>query len=161
MGYENRQDIPVKYTWDLSAIYPNETLLEKDCAAAGELIGKIKNYEGKLNNEKSIYEFFELTGDIEELFEKAICYTHMKMDEDSKNTDVQAMRDKVLSNYNKYSVATSFVQPELSRLDEKTLDEIMSKPQFKNTITPCAESKREKRTCFPPRRKSCSQTRAK
>mgnify|MGYP002577600973 CR=1 FL=1 len=97
MGYENRQDIPVKYTWDLSAIYPNETLLEKDCAAAGELIGKIKNYEGKLNNEKSIYEFFELTGDIEELFEKAICYTHMKMDEDSKNTDVQAMRDKVLS----------------------------------------------------------------
>ena len=45
MGYENRQDIPVKYTWDLSAIYPNETLLEKDCAAAGELIGKIKNYE--------------------------------------------------------------------------------------------------------------------
>ena len=131
MGYENRQDIPVKYTWDLSAIYPNETLLEKDCAAAGELIGKIKNYEGKLNNEKSIYEFFELTGDIEELFEKAICYTHMKMDEDSKNTDVQAMRDKVLSNYNKYSVATSFVQPELSRLDEKTLDEIMSKPQFK------------------------------
>ena len=131
MGYENRQDIPVKYTWDLSAIYPNETLLEKDCAAAGELIGKIKNYEGKLNNEKSIYEFFELTGDIEELFEKAICYTHMKMDEDSKNTDVQAMRDKVLSNYNKYSVATSFVQPELSRLDEKTLDEIMAKPQFK------------------------------
>lgn len=131
MGYENRQDIPVKYTWDLSAIYPNETLLEKDCAAAGELIGKIKNYEGKLNNEKSIYEFFELTGDIEELFEKAICYTHMKMDEDSKNTDVQAMRDKVMSIYNKYSVATSFVQPELSRLDEKTLDEIMAKPQFK------------------------------
>ena len=101
MGYENRQDIPVKYTLDLSAIYPNETLLEKDCAAAGELIGKIKNYEGKLNNEKSIYEFFELTGDIEELFEKAICYTHMKMDEDSKNTDVQAMRDKVMSIYNK------------------------------------------------------------
>lgn len=42
---------------DLSAIYPNETLLEKDCAAAGELIGKIKNYEGKLNNEKAFTSF--------------------------------------------------------------------------------------------------------
>ena len=160
MGYENRQDIPVKYTWDLSAIYPNETLLEKDCAAAGELIGKIKNYEGKLNNEKSIYEFFELTGDIEELFEKAICYTHMKMDEDSKNTDVQAMRDKVLSNYNKYSVATS-CSPSLAGLTKRLWTKSCLSRSSKNTITPCAESKREKRTCFPPRRKSCSQTRAK
>ena len=142
MGYENRQDIPVKYTWDLSAIYPNETLLEKDCAAAGELIGKIKNYEGKLNNEKSIYEFFELTGDIEELFEKAICYTHMKMDEDSKNTDVQAMRS-------------------LAGLTKRLWTKSWQSRSSKNTITPCAESKREKRTCFPPRRKSCSQTREK
>lgn len=131
MGYENRQDIPVKYTWDLSAIYPDEALLEKDCATASELIGKIKAYEGRLNNEKDIYELLMLVGDIDEHLEKALCYTHMKMDEDSKNTDVQALKDKVMSINNKFGVAFSFVQPELSKLDEKTLDAIMAKPEFK------------------------------
>ena len=131
MGYENRQDIPVKYTWDLSAIYPDEALLEKDCATASELIGKIKAYEGRLNNEKDIYELLKLVGDIDEHLEKALCYTHMKMDEDSKNTDVQALKDKVMSINNKFGVAFSFVQPELSKLDEKTLDAIMAKPEFK------------------------------
>ena len=46
MTYENRKDIPQKYTWDLTAIYKKEDEFFAELETAKALIAKVPQFRG-------------------------------------------------------------------------------------------------------------------
>ena len=45
---QEREEIPVEYTWDLESMYKNEKEWEKDCEKVKNLSEDIFNYKGKI-----------------------------------------------------------------------------------------------------------------
>ena len=130
MTFENRKDIPVEYTWDLTAIYADEKAFNKEYDLAKELIEKVPQYKGRLNDKATILEGYKLMTDISKPLSRLGCYASLKNAEDSKNTDAQALLEKVMRLYVVFGEVSSFVEPEITALPEKTIDDMMADPDF-------------------------------
>ena len=130
MTFENRKDIPVEYTWDLTAIYVDEKAFDKEYDLAKELIEKVPQYKGRLNDKATILEGYKLMTDISKPLSRLGCYASLKNAEDSKNTDAQALLEKVMRLYVVFGEVSSFVEPEITALPEKTIDDMMADPDF-------------------------------
>ena len=130
MTFENRKDIPVEYTWDLTAIYADEKAFDKEYDLAKKLIEKVPQYKGRLNDKATILEGYKLMTDISKPLSRLGCYASLKNAEDSKNTDAQALLEKVMRLYVVFGEVSSFVEPEITALPEKTIDDMMADPDF-------------------------------
>lgn len=130
MTFENRKDIPQKYTWDLTAIYKEEKEFFEELDKASSLIEKIANFKGNLTTAENVLACYELMTEIEKPVSRATCYAHLKISEDSKNTDSQAMMEKAMGIIVALGEACSFIDPELTALPEETLDAFVNDPRF-------------------------------
>ncbi|MDD6053778.1 MAG: oligoendopeptidase F [Clostridiales bacterium] len=130
MTFENRKDIPVEYTWDLTAIYADEKAFNKEYDLAKELIEKVPQYKGRLNDKATILEGYKLLTAICKPLSRLGCYASLKNAEDSKNTHAQALLEKVMGLNVVFGEVSSFVEPEITALPEDMIDDMMADPDF-------------------------------
>lgn len=118
-----RKDVKIEDTWDLTALYPNESAWEEDLAKYQELSEKIICMEGKVTasaeNLFDVLENFEAT---ELIMEKAYSYANRKYDEDTSNNENQALSAKVFSIYAQVGEKIAFMDPEIIALEDDVLD---------------------------------------
>lgn len=117
-----RSEIKDEYKWDLSKIYKDEKNWQKDFDIAKEEILKVTSYKSSfLNDGKEFYKYLKYDEDISRRLEKLYYYAHLNYDSDTLNEKYKVMKSKVSDLFNKYNELSSFVVPEILKLDEKKL----------------------------------------
>ena len=117
-----RCEIEDKYKWDLSKIYKDEKEWQKDFDDAKEEILKATSYKNSfLINGKKLYEYLKYDEVVSRKLEKIYYYAHLNHDADTLNEKYKIMTNKVSDLFTKYNELSSFVVPEILKLDEKKL----------------------------------------
>ena len=125
--YNNRNEVPEEYKWDLSLILNIEELndyIEK----INNLIKKLTGFENHiLDNSDSLLEFLEIDKELDLLSTKLYLYANLDCDTNTKDSNRQALKMKVMKIFETMSIKLSFVTPELLNKDldyvKKILDE--------------------------------------
>ena len=116
-------DIKDEYKWDLSKIYSSKEDWQKDFDVVKEEILKIKDYKDNfLKDGKKFYEFLKYDENVSRRLEKIYYYAHLNYDADTLNEKYKVMMNKVSDLYVIYNELSSFVTPELLKLDKKKLE---------------------------------------
>ena len=117
----SRDEIKDEMKWDLSSLYKNEHDFDKDFKYLEENYLKYKDFEGKLNNSKIIYDFFVFDEEFSKKYEAISCYSSLKFDEDVTNFKYQELSGKIDKLSTSISEVTSFIIPEMMKL---SMDEV-------------------------------------
>lgn len=122
--YNNRSEVPDKYKWNLTDIYPDIDAFNKQFEELKELINKLNTYEGCTKNPEKLYEF--LKNDIYAvcLLYKVNVYAFLINDQElgiSENMDRMAKAEELES---KYSNAIAFFSPELLKLSNEEYNKL-------------------------------------
>lgn len=117
-----RSEIEDKYKWDLTKIYKDEKEWQKDFDDAKEEILKATSYKDSfLINGKKLYEYLKYDEEVSRKLEKIYYYAHLNHDADTLDEKYKVMTNKVSDLFTKYNELSSFVVPEILKLDEKKL----------------------------------------
>ena len=117
-----RSEIEDKYKWDLTKIYKDEKEWQKDFDDAKEEILKATSYKDSfLINGKKLYEYLKYDEEVSRKLEKIYYYAHLNHDADTLDEKYKIMTNKVSDLFTKYNELSSFVVPEILKLDEKKL----------------------------------------
>lgn len=120
MNYNNRDEVPEKYKWDLTNRYKSVEDFKTDLKINKKNIKNILKYKGKiLSSADSLFdtleEYFKETEQIEKLY----VYASIKYDEDLNNNDNYLMFMEALNIYYKFFEYSSFIIPEILKGNAK------------------------------------------
>lgn len=118
-----RCEIEDEYKWDLTKIYKDEKEWQKDFDDVKEEILKVTSYKDSfLSNGKRLYEYLKYDEEVSRKLEKIYYYAHLNYDADTLNEEYKVMKNKVSDLFTKYNELSSFVVPEILKLDEEKLN---------------------------------------
>jgi len=119
-----RSEVKVEDTWKIEDMYADTAAWEKDLAAVMELSDRICGFEGKIGESSSnLLEVLKCNAKMGEKITLAFNYAERLSDQDTADTEHQAMSAKVMSVYAQMAAKVSFVEPEILAIDEAKLDE--------------------------------------
>ena len=118
-----RCEIEDKYKWDLTKIYKDEKEWQKDFDDVKEEILKVTSYKDSfLSNGKKLYEYLKYDEEVSRKLEKIYYYAHLNYDADTLDEKYKVMKNKVSDLFTKYNELSSFVVPEILKLEEEKLN---------------------------------------
>ncbi|MCL5019150.1 MAG: oligoendopeptidase F [Patescibacteria group bacterium] len=121
-----RSEVEGKFKWKLEDIYQSNDVWEKDYTLVQEKISVLESFKGKLGESaEKLLEFFRLRDSVSEIAGKLMVYSKMRKDEDTRNSQYQAMNDRIDQLVTKLNEATAFVNPELLLIPEEKLKKFL------------------------------------
>ncbi|MCR4840541.1 MAG: hypothetical protein K5848_03250, partial [Lachnospiraceae bacterium] len=118
---KTRSEISDEYKWNLDSLFKNE----EEWSSAGEeikkLLKKADAYRGKLNNPKTIREFFDYETVVERSVSDYYVYANLRLCEDITDERGQEMDGMANAVYAAVIQAFSFASPEILSLPEDKL----------------------------------------
>lgn len=118
-----RCEIEDEYKWDLTKIYKDEKEWQKDFDDVKDKILKVLEYKDSfLSNGKRLYEYLKYDEEVSRKLEKIYYYAHLNYDADTLDEKYKVMKNKVSDLFTKYNELSSFVVPEILKLDEEKLN---------------------------------------
>ncbi|WP_278414596.1 oligoendopeptidase F [Lactobacillus taiwanensis] len=134
MSLPTRNEVSDDLKWDLSRVFENDQEWEKEYQQVTNEIKNISKYKQTLTKSgKDLYEGITTILAIERRLEKVYVYATMSSDVDTKNNHYLGFIAKVQSLANQMAAATSFVDPEILSIPEKTLAKfIQDEPRLEN-----------------------------
>ncbi len=126
---KKRSEVAVENTWKLEDIYKDKAAWEAELVEIEKIVNRIASMKGKLcESGKSLYAYYEDLELFAQKVEKAFNYTSRLSDQDTKNTENQAMDMKMESFYHSMAEKMSFTEPEIlagltTKLDKLYKDE--------------------------------------
>ncbi len=129
----SRKEIEEKYKWNLSDIYKSDEDWENDFKWVSSRLPEYSKYIGKLSKDAdTLYACLKFDEETGIKLERLHLYSMLSHDGDMSVTKYQAMDDRVNSLYTQVSTASSFIRPELMKIPEdKLLQIISSRPELK------------------------------
>ena len=127
-----RNEIDDKYKWKLSDIVADGEEWDKLYNEIQIGVKEIANFAGKLDNKADILQCLQLNSSVSQKLEKIYVYSKMKMDEDSAVAKYQALTDKAERILVDYSVSSSFITPEITKLSDEQLNSFIADKDFVN-----------------------------
>ena len=117
-----REDVPEKLTWDLTTIFKDDAAFEEAFNAFKTKVPALKALEGTLKNGsaaflKAIETLLATYRELEVLY----VYSHLKNDQDTKNSKYQAMNARASSLLAETSEAGAWFDPEVLSLSDETI----------------------------------------
>ncbi|GAB4293101.1 MAG: oligoendopeptidase F [Ignavibacteriaceae bacterium] len=117
-----REKIDPKYKWDLTHVYSSDQEWEKEFKSVENKIPNYKKFEGRLHESPEILlACLNFDDELGKSLEKLHLYAMLSKDSDMRNPVYQAMDDRVRSLYSKVSAASSFIKPELVKMEDNQL----------------------------------------
>ena len=134
MSLPTRNEVSDDLKWDLSRVFENDQEWEKEYQQVTNEIKNISKYKQTLTKSgKDLYEGITTILAIERRLEKVYVYATMSSDVDTKNNHYLGFIAKVQSLASQMAAATSFVDPEILSIPEKTLAKfIQDEPRLEN-----------------------------
>ncbi len=122
-----RSDVPVELTWDLTSVYSGLEAWEADFREVESLLPLLAKFAGTLANDATtLLDFFNLRNRVSQKLEKLFVFASMRSDEDTTISANQALKERARILVSKYSSTTSFVEPELLKIEGARLDEFLA-----------------------------------
>lgn len=136
---DNRAEIPAKYKWDLTKIYPDMETFDSDFAKAKEIIDHFPAHEKTMcESAEGLLSMLKDNLACERLISKLFQFAHLSSDLDKSDNTYLALMGRMINLANTAGAASYFVSPALIRLDDETLNgwyaECPELCSFKRTI---------------------------
>src|SRR5687768_9548872 len=128
-----RSAIPDRYKWNLAEIYPSD---EAWRAAKDKLVAElpaIRPFKGTLGSSpQRLADALELSTRLAKEFTRLYVYASMMSDQDTRVSLYQGMQQEMAQIGASFGAETSFVEPEILKLDAAKIDSfIASEPRLK------------------------------
>lgn len=111
--YETREEIPQEYKWNLSDIYENWDLWQKDYGKAEEMVKDLVSYKGKLNNKEEFLKFLKEQEELDKLSYKLYRYPQLQRDVNAFDKNSTENLQKIQFLFSKVSTDLSWVNSEI------------------------------------------------
>jgi len=129
--YENREDIPEQYRWNLDLIFPNIDAWEAAYAEVEEMIPELAAYKGRLGESADVmFVATELISDISKIIGDIYVYAGQWQSTDTRNADANSYVGRAQSLYAKFGQAESFFEPEIVQLPDETIAKYLEDPRL-------------------------------
>ena len=125
--YETRNDVPLKYKWDLTDIFKNIDDFNKTADEVREEIKKIDSYIGCTKNSDKLLEFLEFDTNLSLKIVDLNIYAMLINDQDLNESLGVELVSKINTLELEYDTKSSFFSPELLSLGKNDYDDL-----FKN-----------------------------
>ena len=118
-----------KYTWATEEIFESVKEWQN---AFDEVKSQINfdQFKGKLNDADSFYDCMKAQEKVGRVIDKLSVYAMMKHDENTKNSEMDALLSKVTALGVSFGESTAFFLPELTSLDQKVLEGFINNPKL-------------------------------
>lgn len=127
--YKNRNQIPKEYKWDLSLMLDIEKL-DEYINEINMYIQKLSEMENHiLDNSETLLEFLNINKELDLLSTKLYLYAHLDCDTNTKDSNRQALKMKVMKIFETMESKLSFVTPELMSKDLKYVYSILEEKE--------------------------------
>ncbi|WP_278750210.1 oligoendopeptidase F [Lactobacillus taiwanensis] len=134
MALPTRNEVSDDLKWDLSRVFKNDQEWEQEYNHVAKEIKNLNKFKGMLaKSGKNLYKGITEILAVNRRLEKVYVYATMSSDVDTKNNHYLGFVAKVQSLANQMAAATSFVDPEILSIPEKTLAKfIQDEPRLEN-----------------------------
>jgi len=113
--YQNRADIPEKYKWNLSLMYPNESAWEEEFKQIDSHVAAVEVFRGKLSQgPKILKEVFEIQMKLDLLIDRLYSFAHHQSDQDTRDSKNLGLVDRIRGKAVDASARLSWMDPELA-----------------------------------------------
>ena len=128
---KERKDVPQNRKWNTDDIFASQK--EWDDLYAS-LEGKLdfSAYKGKLKDAETILACMEGINAVVKDLSRLSVYAFMRRDEDTRNSEFDALQSRVQMLSMKFSAGVSFITPELTALPVEKLEELAADPRLKD-----------------------------
>lgn len=128
----DRAAIDPQHTWNLTDLYKSDDGWEADLKSAQAMIEKLKGFTGRLaQSAQVLWDCLELRSELSKTLYSLYQYAHLNKDLDNRVSKYQAMTDRAAMLGAEAGAASSFIEPELLKLDDAALRKLGS--QFPQT----------------------------
>ncbi len=118
-----RSDIDVEYTWDLDSLFATDDQWEDAFGTVQEELADLRAFEGTTTDDaETLLAFLTRYEEIMRDVANVSAYARMRRDEDTRDSEAQAMATRAQSLHSDASSATSFFEPELQELGREELE---------------------------------------
>ncbi|WP_420796534.1 oligoendopeptidase F [Alkalihalophilus pseudofirmus] len=124
--YSSRKDVPEHEKWDVSDIYSSLDEWREDVAVIEEMTVKLKEFDGKIEDGHSLYDFLSMQEKLSFHLSKVVVYARLQVDVDTRDKKAESLLDEATQLSVKASTAVSFFRPFILSLDKSTLQEYIS-----------------------------------
>jgi len=122
--YENRDEIPGQYKWNLNDIYSNWEEWEKGLKELEAKMDEVVTYKGKLKESAENLLKVELLNDeLGQLSYRVYRYPQLTRDLDTRNQEMNANLQKVQILFAKFNTATAWINPEILEVPWETMEQ--------------------------------------
>ncbi|MFJ7726344.1 oligoendopeptidase F [Neobacillus sp. NPDC097160] len=121
MTYTSRNEVPAHEKWNLADIYADISKWEQDYQMIEKMTDKLKQFDGEIHDGHTLYQYLYQREELSFHFNKVYAYAMLKVDENTREIEAQALLDRAKQLSVKVSAATSFFMPYLLNLDEETV----------------------------------------
>lgn len=124
-----REDIPEKYTWDLSGLYPDAAAWEKEMGSLEAKIAAVETFRGRLGSTpETLRAFFLREEELSRSLERLYCYAHLRADENTAGAEAQKLISRIRRRYAGAAARTAWIEPELAALPPGKFAEFRNAP---------------------------------
>ena len=124
-----REEIKDQYKWKIDKIYENLDKWDCDLENLKKEAPKLKDFEGKLGNKEDLKAFLKLSENLSRKLEKLYVYAHMRSHEDTSNSKMQALVNKIDPFSAEFYSYSAYFVPEILSLKEGTIEKFIEEDE--------------------------------
>ncbi|MGG5462017.1 oligoendopeptidase F [Clostridium sp. B9] len=124
-----RAEIPECDKWRIDKIYKNPEAWNEDLKELKEKAPALKEFEGKLNDKENLKSFLKLNEELSRKLGKLYVYAHMRSHEDTGNSEMQALVNKIDPYSAEFSSYTAYFVPEILSLEDGTIEKFINEDE--------------------------------
>jgi oligoendopeptidase F len=128
--YENRDEIPTEYRWNLDDIFPSVEAWEAAYEKADAMVPQIARFRGRLGESVDVLlEAVELQYDTVRIIEDLYVYASQWQNTDTRDAEANSYVARAQGLFARFGEATAFVEPEIVRIPDATIEEFLADPR--------------------------------
>ncbi|WP_422477171.1 oligoendopeptidase F [Pleomorphochaeta sp. DL1XJH-081] len=128
-----RKDVSLENTWDLTALYVDDTQWEKDCERIESAIDGSTKFKGEIGkSSETLLGVLQWLSDIGKVAERIMQYAFLNHATDGGDPINQRRQSLAHQLMTRFSAATSFIEPEILAIETKKIDSWLDKPEYED-----------------------------
>ena len=127
-----RKDIPEKMKWNFADIFPSDEAWEAEYKAIDEEYSNYdySRFKGHLSDKQTLLDCFRFVDTMSRRIEKQYLYAHTNRDCDVRDAKYASANARVMAMFSRIFAGISFIDPELTQLDDSVLQAFINDPDF-------------------------------
>ena len=127
-----RKEISENKKWNTQDLFESDKAWEQEFEAVEKEYGviDISQFDNKLSDKATLLRCLNLCDEVSSRIEKLYIYAHLRHDEDVRNGETTANLARITATFTKIVSQLSFIDPQLTALDENTLQAFINDSDF-------------------------------